>query len=788
MQSNLVIGLVIITRHHQKSRVYSTLNASQAVVYVYIKASCSSRLTRHLPTKMPVEVIDLLSSPSSANDAAPPKRAASPPRRTAGPSRAIDFDVMDLTADQLTTEYPKRSISSLATAGSKARPPVTGTKRTSTGHHRQDNDFMFLSDEFDTVGDLDDPLVAKKSRVSPSSPRGKKNAGTSFRRTASAAVNTADRRPPQLNGMKRCHSLADPIESSSPAHDTFNASNWKKKNEDWLNSLTNSQKRRPIEAAAGETSRLPELLSDDDPFASSSRGSPKAGKKASTGKLDKPANRAAFADLSSDPFDIPLDKLRDKPNKKPAAWDPISSSMPERGANPDPFSSSPPPPPLPRSKSSGQVDDFIDVDDLASSDSDLPDLADIDFAKVRKAKRLYNTSPKNGSTSKKTGKSTSKVADKTPEEKEADRKEKAKQREAQRERKRVQKEQEKAERALENVKKKALEEVNKVRTDKKVSTPEMIVDLPSSLDAGRKLQIQKLLKDMDVEHNIYNSTVDNVVKWRRKVSSRYNEEQGHWEPVRMHIEPEKHVLVIVDAAEFVKLALGIDEQHLEAHVLRMKTGHPDKSIIYLIEGLGPWMRKNRNVRNRQFQSAVRSEDLAPTSTAPSSSSGRRRKNTQPQEYIDEDTVEDALLSLQVLHGTLIHHTSGAPETAQWVSVFTQHISTVPYRRAREAATAGANFCMEAGQVRAGDGPRDVYARMLQEMTRVTPAVALGIAAEFPTVTSLVHCLEHLGPLALENCRKSANRDGAFTDRAVGPAASKRIHKVFTGSDPSSTDV
>lgn len=587
--------------------------------------------------------------------------------------------------------------------------------------------------------------------------------------------------------MKRCQSLADPIESSSPAaHDTFNASNWKKKNEDFLNSLTaNSQKRQPAKAvAAGE-------LSDDDPFASSPRGSPKA-VKASTSNPDKPLKRAAFADLSSDPFDIPLDKLRDRPNKKPAAWDPISSSMPERGASPNPFSSSPAPPPLPRSKSSGQVEDFIDVDDVASSDSDLPDLADIDFAKVREARRSYHTSPRkrSKSTSKNKGKPVSKVADKTQtaEEKEAERKEKAKQREAERERKRAQKEQEKAERALENVRKKALEEVNKVRTDKKVSTPEMIVDLPSSLDAGRKLQIQELLKDMDVEHNIYDSTIDNVVKWRRKVSSRYNEEQGHWEPVRMHIEREKHVLVIVDAAEFVKLALDIDEQHLEAHVLRMKTGHPDKTIIYLIEGLGPWMRKNRNVRNRQFQSAVRNKDPPPTSSA-APSTGRRRKTAQPpQEYIDEDTVEDALLSLQVLHGALIHHTSGAPETAQWVSVFTQHISTVPYRRAREAATSGANFCMEAGQVRAGDGPRDVYARMLQEMTRVTPAIALGIAAEFPTVPALVRGLEGLGPLALENCRKSANRDGAFTDRAVGPAASKRIYKVFTGRDPSSTDV
>ena len=96
--------------------------------------------------------------------------------------------------------------------------------------------------------------------------------------------------------------------------------------------------------------------------------------------------------------------------------------------------------------------------------------------------------------------------------------------------------------------------------------------------------------------------------------------------------------------------------------------------------------------------------------------------------------------------------------------------------------------MESGQVKVGDGPADTYTKMLQEMVRVTPAVAYGIAAEYSTVQMLVKGLKDGGPLALQNCRKSANKDGAFTDKRIGPAISKRVHNVFTCHDGGIYDV
>ncbi|RYP09678.1 hypothetical protein DL764_001104 [Monosporascus ibericus] len=716
---------------------------------------------------MLVEVIDLLSSSSGPSPPprhpAPPKRAATPPRRNPAPSRAPDYDILDLT-----TESPTRS--TIRDAGPMTDAGVApGSKRTSIGHHRHDDDFLFLSDDFDVTGDLDAPSVSKRPRISPSSPRGKRSGGgSSSRRTVSAAVTTKGRQPLQPARPKRWNSMADPIEHSSSPHNASAPGGWGKASNDWLDSIGGSRGKQ-TEPKPADSARSPAASSDL--FISSPPRSPTvkqatsrdiAGKSSTRpddllstrNTRNKPQKKTAFVDLSSDPFDI-AEQAQKKPAKKQAAWDPISSSMPETGGNDYAFASS-----SPRAKV--RSGDFIDLDDLDGSGSDeFPDLAEIDFSKVKKTKRSYSASPRNRS------KSTGKRAKKTAEEKEAEKKQRTEQRDTEKERKRAQKEQEKEQRALDNIKKKALEEVNKVRTDKKVSTPEMIVDLPSSLEPGLKVQIQELLKDMDVEHGTWSSRVGDVVKWRRKVICSYNEEMGHWEPVDMHIKPENHVLVIVGAADFVKLALGVEGHDLEAHVLKMKTNHPDAKIIYLIEGLTVWMRKNRNVRNRQFQSAVRTTGGVDEPTT----SGRRRNDPRHQEYIDEDSIEDALLSLQVQHGALIHHTSLSHETAQWVAVFTQHISMIPYRRAREAATAAAGFCMESGQVRTGDGARDTYVRMLQEMARVTTPIAHGVAAEFGSVPELVRGLEARGPLALENCRKSANSDGAFTDRVIGPAVS-----------------
>ncbi|KAG0651351.1 Essential meiotic endonuclease 1 [Hyphodiscus hymeniophilus] len=416
--------------------------------------------------------------------------------------------------------------------------------------------------------------------------------------------------------------------------------------------------------------------------------------------------------------------------------------------------------------------------DFGSSDIDLPDLGAIPSQAKSKLTATSKTSRKSAAVAALDNFEIERAKETKREEKEQLAKNKIAAKEAEKEQKRIAKEQKARgkDRAAE------LAKVNTLRTDKKKSTPEMIVDLPSCLDKRFTEQIQTFLKPVEAQHTQYENTLP-ILKWRRVIDSEFDKEADHWEKVDSYVGREKHVMCIMRAQEFVHLATGEEGEDLDTHVLRLKAKFAKNKIIYLIEGLEPWMRKNKNLQNRRYVQEVRNQILE-EAAAPMAS--QKRKKKPEMEHVDEDLVEDALLKLQVVHGVLIHHTKVQIETAEWVVIFTQHISTVRYRVQKQSLDTA--FCMESGQVKTGDGPADTFTKMLQEMMRITASVAYGIAAEYPTVQKLVKGLKENGPLALQDCKKSANKDGAFTDRRVGPSISKRVYNVFVCRDAESWDV
>lgn len=696
---------------------------------------------------MPVEVISLLSSSPQPE----PTAAQRLPIVRSNASRLDPSEAFDISDD------PASQIPQIELTRQKSRPSVPPAHLCSRAG--ASNDYLFVSDDFDTTGDLDgdsDDWLDLGIPDRPKSVNGTKRSPLKALSRSGSTINHANvLRPRQIPVLKRREAVEDAKQPTGS----------------------------PDAPVVRKCKRQKTYDDDDDPFASS----PINGQ---TSVPDPQSLR--LVPLDDDPFVSPLPKLRAKANAETVTWDPISSSAPPESPRPDPFGS--------QSTLRQPHSEVIELDSededvpanlFASSENEFPDIANARLAKISNKSKAPTKAKKTRITSDTTRKSA--------EERAREREEKAAAREAERERKRREKEQARERRALEKESARALAEANKLRVDKKVSTPEMIVDVSSSISGTLKLQVEKLLDDLDVQHETWLSPVDNVIKWRRKVSAIYNSDSGHWEPIPTHIEKEHHVLVLITAAEFVNLVQGEEAADLEAHVLSTQRCFHDHTIIYMIEGLSVWMRQNRNVRNRQFVSAVRSRLDADVDTGPSTVPAISRQqqaphragrtNRQPPEHIDEDAIEDALLDLQVLHGALIHHTSCAAETAQWITAFTQHISTIPYRRQRERENdESAAFCMDTGQVRTGEGAADTYVRMLQEVARVTAPVAHGVAAEFESVTKLVRGLETQGPLALEGVRKSANHDGAFSDRRVGQAVSRRIYKVFTGRDEMSTDI
>lgn len=256
----------------------------------------------------------------------------------------------------------------------------------------------------------------------------------------------------------------------------------------------------------------------------------------------------------------------------------------------------------------------------------------------------------------------------------ANREEKAKGKGKEKERKRLEREAKEKEKQIAA----ELAEVNKAKIDKKDSTVEMIVDLPVSLDGQTVItQTKEFLKNIEVDTTLYQSPVANMIKWRRKMKAKWNIELERWEPLQhMQIEDEKHVMCLLPAKEFVSLVMSRGDEDIDMHLAKLKSTHPGCIPIYLIEGLHAFLRKNKTAENRAYQAKVLNQSN-PDSVPSCSQQAKRKKLTE--EPVDEDKIEDALLRLQVMNECLVHHAAAPVETAEWITHFTQHISTIPYR-------------------------------------------------------------------------------------------------------------
>lgn len=241
------------------------------------------------------------------------------------------------------------------------------------------------------------------------------------------------------------------------------------------------------------------------------------------------------------------------------------------------------------------------------------------------------------------------------------------------------------EKALEKQKERDILKANKLKLGTKLTTPEMIVDLPISIDGSPlDTQIRDSLKEIGVETASYQSPILNVIRWRRKVEARFDTEKGYRvQLTTKEIDIEKHVICFMPAQDFVSLVKAdsdSDGKDLNTHVLDIKRAFDGCIPIYLIEGLDTWMNKNKNARNRAYKASVNGDvhNQADPSTSGSCVAAPRRKGP-PIQVLDENMIEDALLQLQIVNGCMIHHTIKTDDSAEWVVHFTEHISQIPYR-------------------------------------------------------------------------------------------------------------
>ena len=390
-----------------------------------------------------------------------------------------------------------------------------------------------------------------------------------------------------------------------------------------------------------------------------------------------------------------------------------------------------------------------------------------------------------------------------------------------------QKQLEKERKAVQKQKAADLAEANKSKLNKKESVVEMIIEMPGELDSksigtivGEKLKelgaaVEFQSEEVSLTDDVTRyEDIGSIIQWKRKATSKYEEEHDHWVPLdRTVVRHENHILVHLTVDQFATIAIGDPssstsaevthetmKRNLDGHVAHQRARRKDSKLVYLVQGMQAWLKKGQSAKNREHTAAVRAlsgqnDEGASAATAPTASQSKRKrpkKSSLPQvdmSAITDEVVEDLLLHLQLNHQPIaVQHSTSAPNTALHIIAFTQQLSTRPYRLAQlHNNIKSASFCTDNGQVRSGDGPAATWINMLQEVQRVTVSMAYGISAEYPNVQALARGFKEDGRMMLENVRKSANKDGDWTDKRLGPQVSKRLYKVFTGRDPTATD-
>lgn len=377
----------------------------------------------------------------------------------------------------------------------------------------------------------------------------------------------------------------------------------------------------------------------------------------------------------------------------------------------------------------------------------------------------------------------------------------------------------KVEREKEKQKAKDMAEVNKSKANRKETSKEMILEIPGSLE-GTSIgnQVEEYMRQHEVQHSYRREEVNlsdgdrhshdgKIFRWKRKVAATYDDDEGHWVPLtRARVETAEHLAVFVTGADFASIVFGSHNKQAEAapslslmklnldrHVANLRRQHKGSRLIYLIQGLHAWLKRNENSRNREYAAAVRAQvgDEA-AADRPASSQPRKRKQAETQRHllaVTADVAEDLQLHLQINHQPIvIHHTTSDASTASQILSFTQSLSSRPYRIAElEHNLKSSSFYMGTGSYKTGDDAEETFCQMLEGQQRVTPSIAQSIASQWPSPRDLVVAFRASDNLMLENVRKSTNKDGGYSDKRIGPVISKRMYKVFLGRDPEATD-
>lgn len=360
--------------------------------------------------------------------------------------------------------------------------------------------------------------------------------------------------------------------------------------------------------------------------------------------------------------------------------------------------------------------------------------------------------------------------------------------------------------------KKRFAEANRLRTSKSDTMREMIIDLDRTLFAsgqplaGRQDSITARFEEEGATVHLCDGVVaPPLVRFRRKVRAEWSKERRHWVPLdREEVKREAVAVVVMDGGEVVRLVSEGGEGGLEGWYKDLKrrlgavNGEEEgqQKVFLICQGLVKYYSRLRASENRAYTARIRQQlanegqpdDTASAGTETASKS--KRKAPEAPSLADlpaQPLVETALLHLKLIHRCFVIHASSLVDSIEWLHQLSSDLSLRPYKSLRDTHLS---FAVDTGRNTTSSSSPAIWSMMLQQIPRVTPAIASSIQTIYPSLHSLVEAYEKCRDekeerALLSGVQVESNKDG--TERRgnrmnLGLQLSKRIHTVLRGTN------
>ncbi|XP_005935595.1 probable crossover junction endonuclease EME2 isoform X1 [Haplochromis burtoni] len=236
------------------------------------------------------------------------------------------------------------------------------------------------------------------------------------------------------------------------------------------------------------------------------------------------------------------------------------------------------------------------------------------------------------------------------------------------------------------------------------------------------------------------------------------------------VEEEEQVLLVLSLADFMDVVISVNRI---IHSQAVETG------------VGSFWSPLLEFLNRDGKKVV---TLLVTDSEPDYRSNAHSVPLQYKLGMDHLDIEEVLVYLQLYKNISVVFLDSWQEVTDHVCAVTKALSKRPFKLLTEGAELP--FCVDgswASGVRVekdGSGLIQVWSRQIQQLNRVSPAVASAVTASYPSPQLLLQAYNSLGS---EEDRKgllaglSAKSGGK--ERRVGPEISARVYRCLTAHNP-----